>query len=183
MSLIAKGTGEKFETPPCGLQPAICANVYDLGYQKGLEGKIQHKCALLWELAEKKQDGERFMVTKLYTLSLNEKANLRKDLTSWRTRDFTDAELEGFDLENIIGKTCQLNLVATQRNGSTYVNVDSVLPAARGLPPMVVIVGRDFCPEWIKKMVANALPPPQAPNGSEAPQHAEGESFTDDIPF
>lgn len=179
--MVIKETGEKFETPPVGLQPAVCVNVFDVGFQKGMEGRILHKCVLLWELAEKKPDGERFMVTKIYTASLNEKANLRKDLASWRTRDFTSEELAGFELDNIIGKTCQLNLVAATRNGSTYVNVDAVLPAVKGLPPMTPVADRTFCPAWVQKMIQNQLPPPKQDDAPAAQPH--GENFTDDIPW
>lgn len=177
--MVVSGSTEQFETPPVGLQPAVCVNVFDLGFQKGMNDRIVKKCVILWELAEKKTDNNRFQVTKIYTASLNEKANLRKDLASWRTRDFTDEELSGFDLDNIIGKTCQLNLVASQRNGSTFVNVDSVLPAVKGLPPMVPETGRDFVPEWVKKMQTTALPPPAHGENHQQNQAPIG----DDIPF
>lgn len=177
--MVVSGSTEQFETPPTGLQPAVCVNVFDVGFQKGLNDKIQKKAVILWELVEKKTDNTRFLVTKIYTASLNEKANLRKDLASWRTRDFTESELAGFDLDNIIGKPCQLNLVATSRNGNTYVNIDSVLPAMKGGPVLVPETGRDFTPEWVKKMQANALPPPA--QGAQNQSHED--HFTDDIPF
>lgn len=78
--MVIKETGEKFETPPVGLQPAVCVNVFDVGFQKGMEGRILHKCVLLWELAEKKPDGERFMVTKIYTTSSRRRVPRRLDL-------------------------------------------------------------------------------------------------------
>jgi hypothetical protein len=179
--MVVSGSNEQFETPPVGLQPAVCINVFDIGFHKGLNDKIMHKCVLLWELGEKKTDGNRFLVTKIYTASLGEKASLRKDLASWRTRDFTEDELKSFDLDNIITKNCQLNLVATSKNGSTYVNVDSVIPASKSAAPLVPETGRDFIPEWVKKMQTEALPPPKAPEPGKAP--AQSDHFDDDIPF
>lgn len=179
--MIVSGSSESYETPPVGLQGAVCVNWFDIGFQPGMEGKIAHKIVALFELAERKSDGKRFLVTKLYTASLNEKANLRKDLASWRTRDFTSEELAGFELDNTIGKSCQLNLVADTRNGSTYVNVQTVLPAAKGLPAIIPETGRDFIPEWVKKKIAEQLPAP-AKNHTGAPP-PQSDDFTDDIPF
>lgn len=179
MSVIVKEEGGTYEAPPLGLQPAVCVNVLDVGYHKNNFDKLQHKVVVLWELEARKSDGSRFTMGKTYTASLNEKANLRKDLKSWRTRDFTPAELEGFDLEAVIGANCQLNLISADRNGKTYTNIDSVMPKAKGqeLRPETP---RGSIPEWVQKMMNEALPPPAEGHAPAAPG---GEEFTDDIPF
>jgi hypothetical protein len=68
-------------------------------------------------------------ISKNYTVSLAEKATLRKDLVSWRGKEFTSEELRGFDLKNILGAWAMLS-VATSigNNGKEYTNVVSVNP-------------------------------------------------------
>jgi len=180
VSVIVKEEGGTYEAPPLGLQPAVCINVLDVGYHKNSFDKLQRKVVVLWELEARKSDGFRFTMGKTYTASLNEKANLRKDLKSWRTRDFTPAELEGFDLEHVIGANCQLNLISAERNGKTYTNIDSVMPKAKG-QELTPENPRSYVPDWVKKMMDEALPPPEE---GHAPPAASGDGFEDDtIPF
>jgi hypothetical protein len=65
-------------------------------------------------------------ISKRYTLSLNEKASLRKDLQSWRGRPFTPAELAGFDVSKLIGANCLLSVLHQDRAGATYANISSI---------------------------------------------------------
>lgn len=138
MPIIAKGTTYDRTLPTAGLHLAVCVDVIDLGDEvtpfkdeKTGENKIQHKCRVVWELDEKHPDFEGpHRVGQKYTLSLNKQANLRKDLERWRGRAFTDAELEGFDLEKLIGVSAQLNIVHT--DDGEWANVDTVLPAPKG---------------------------------------------------
>jgi hypothetical protein len=66
---------------------------------------------------------------KNYTFSWAEKANLRADLQSWRGKPFTQEEMRRFDLKNILGAWCMLNVI--EKPGSDnkmYVNVAGVSP-------------------------------------------------------
>ena len=51
------------------------------------------------------------LIAKEYTVSLNEKANLRKDLESWRGKEIQPTELEGFDMTNLLGVQCTLQIM------------------------------------------------------------------------
>ena len=77
------------------------------------ETKKRHSVFLYWELDEKMSDGKPFSIMKQYTLSLNEKSALFLHLCSWRNKKFTDDELKGFDLTNILGCTCELEVEYT----------------------------------------------------------------------
>ena len=72
-------------------------------------------------------------ISREYTLSLHKKANLRADLESWRGKGFTDRELEGFDLENILGKNCMLNIIHKQTEKAIYANIVSVMPLMKNM--------------------------------------------------
>jgi len=58
---------------------------------------------------------------------------------SWRGKAFTDDELMGFSLKNVLDKWCMINITHTQKGDKTYANVTGVsaVPAAikkAGLP-------------------------------------------------
>jgi hypothetical protein len=42
---------------------------------------------------------------------MNEKSNLRKDLKSWRGKDFTEEEARSFDITKLLGAPCMLNII------------------------------------------------------------------------
>lgn len=142
MSLIAKDTGTErtFELAPAGAFAARCFRVIDLGTQtltiKG-ETKMAHQCLIGWELSKQMADGRPFTINEKYTVSLHEKAKLRTVLESWRGRKFTEAERKGFDLKNILGKVCFVNIVHADKGDKAYANIASVMPVPDGMtsPP------------------------------------------------
>jgi hypothetical protein len=127
--------GGEFEQPPVGTHVARCVKVIDIGTQKGEyngEANIRRQTIIGWELPnELMGTGAPFVVSKFYTASLSEKANLRKDLANWRGRDFTKEELAGFEAKNIIGKPCMLSLTT---NDKGKVRVTGVMALPKGTP-------------------------------------------------
>tara|TARA_R110002020_G_scaffold49241_1_gene140287 strand:- start:1526 stop:1996 length:471 start_codon:yes stop_codon:yes gene_type:complete len=71
---------------------------------------------------------------KQYTLSLNEKAALYKDLCAWRKKQFTDEELKGFDLTNVLGVTCDIDIGETKTGKSKVIAVYSPDGGAKKQP-------------------------------------------------
>lgn len=108
--------GTAFEQAPVGNHTAICIGIIDLGTQtgeyKGEETK-RRQVLMTWELPEElRDDGQPFIISKFYTRSLGEKANLTKDLISWLGKM---PELP-FDPKALLGKGC--NLTVTEREGT-----------------------------------------------------------------
>lgn len=143
MSFIAKDSGGgDFKKVPPGAYIGRCYSLIDLGTQltTGQHGeKMQHKIRIGWELfGEDEQgnpltmqvDGKEMPITisKNYTVSLHEKANLRKDLAAWRGRDFTDEEAKAFDVSKLLGAYCMVNATTSETNGKTYTNVAGLTP-------------------------------------------------------
>lgn len=154
MAFIVKDNGgEDFERLEAGMYQAVCVAVVDLGIYDSPFGKNK-RCALCFETAETMKEGDNtgkpFYFTKLYSPSLSKKSNLRKDLANWRGRDFTDQELLGFDLDNILGVNCQLNLVQIEKNDKTYTNIATINPSIKGMQP-IRATGQDL-PDWLKEM-------------------------------
>lgn len=139
MAIIAKTSEKEFTPAPEGLWPAVCVDVLDLGIQKTPWGEA-HKIELRWILEEKDpKTGKPFLLLKRYTLSLHEKANLRRELETWRGRKFTPDELQGFDLEKLLGANCQLQVIHNIKDeGQVYANVQAIVPPARGLLKLAV---------------------------------------------
>lgn len=128
-----------FSPCPAGTFTAICYRVIDLGTQRtnyNGEEKTAHKVLLSWELVdEKMDDGRPFTISASYTWSMHEKSSLRKILESWRGATFKDSDFGpgGFDIRNVIGKPCTLNIVQSSKNGSVYSNVSSVGKPLKGI--------------------------------------------------
>jgi hypothetical protein len=73
--------------------------------------------------------GEPMSISKNFTLSLAEKATMRKDLQAWRGRDFTPEELRGFELKNVLGAWAMITASkALGGNGKEYTNIVSINP-------------------------------------------------------
>ncbi len=141
---VSDSGGGDFEQPPAGTQVARCVRIIDIGTQFGeYQGKpnAARKIVVSWELpnalmTEGDYAGKPFLVAKWYTASIGEKANLRKDLVNWRGRDFTEDELRGFDVKNILGAPCLLSLTANEKK---KVRVTGIMKPPQGAtcPPQI----------------------------------------------
>lgn len=171
MGLTLKETGAAFELCPAGTYQARCYAIADLGSQAinfNGETKLMQKLVILWELSERMQDDRPFAISKFYTASLNEKANLRKDLESWRGRAFTPEELEGFSMAKVVGTNCLLNVIHSKdKQGRDRADISSIMALPKGMPslePVNDLVYLDFddfdsnayerLPQWIRTKIA-----------------------------
>ncbi len=205
MPLIAKQKGEDFPPIRAGAYTAVCITVADVGMSRGGRYKPQHKVFVQWELIGQtiamQRDGERVelprVIGKFYTLSLSKKARLRGDLESWRGRLFTDQELKGFDLFNILGAPCQLGIVhETGADGNTYTNVGTIMGLAPGTPKPVarsplLRYSRDEpgdferLPDWLQGRIMDgeAAMPAAEPSAASGETQDSGVEFDDPLPF
>lgn len=136
--------GGDFTPPPAGTHLATCYRVIDLGTQLGEwkgKPKQQYKIIISWELHcdEKMDDGRAFTVSQRYTYSMSEKANLRKNLESWRGVPFTEADFagppNGFHIRKLIGAPCLLSIIHESKDGKTYANIASISRLMKGMTP------------------------------------------------
>jgi hypothetical protein len=131
-----------FDPVPQGLHHAVCYGLYDLGTQfQEKFGTYIRKVLIAWEIP-----GERILIEKdgvkmdlpramsrQYTQSLHEKSNLRKDLESWRSKAFTEEELEGFDLKTVLGANCLLQVIHKTKDGRTFANVANIVSLPKNM--------------------------------------------------
>jgi hypothetical protein len=203
--IAANSGGGDFKRVPVGVYIGRCYSLIDLGTQKteGQYGvKFQHKIRISWELFGEDEQGNPLTInvdgvempmtiSKSYTVSLHEKAGLRKDLASWRGKDFTEEEAAGFDVSRLIGAYCMLNITSSESNGKTYSNISSITPLPAALKnnkpspvhsnvifnlddPDFEVFGRFY--EKLQATIKNS------PEWAEL-QRNHGQHNTEDIPF
>ena len=172
MSLTVNANAKPTIEPiPEGTYLAVCGLLVDLGVQYNKNYDTSRRMVMIgWEIPEEtyEVDGQKKprMVYNRYSASLNEKSNLRKDLAAWRGRDFTVEELVAFDLVNVVGTSCYLNIIHNENNGKTYANISSIMAlprkAERGKlsePPLVFNLDTaseadiEQLPAWIADIV------------------------------
>jgi hypothetical protein len=173
MPIIASAkSGGNFTPISEGVHCAACISIIDIGVQISEKfGNKQHKIMITWEfpdeMIEIEGESKPRVLSKEYTLSLSEKASLRAHLEAWRGKKFTETELEGFDLKNILGKTCQIQIIHTEKGGNTYANVAALMALPKGMPqlkPISEVLYFDLSseraldeistlPEWIQDKV------------------------------
>ena len=198
MSIIAtsEGTTQR-QLPPSGAHPARAVQMIYLGtHTKDWQGESKQKklVRITWELptelAEFKEgEGEQpFIVSKTYTLSLHEKAALRKDLESWRGKAFTEAEAQGFDVAVLLGKECLLGIIHATKGDKTYANISSIsrLPKGMVCPPAINPLVEysvtshnadvfNNLPEFIQKQITESAEWKASRSGSQRPAATEPE--------
>lgn len=146
MSLVVSNSGggeSNFKPVPPGMHLARCYRVIDMGTQRSEwqgDVKLLHKIMIQFEVHGEDEEGnpmvtnkgEPMSISKNYTASLGEKSNLRKDLVTWRGREFTADELKGFQMENLLGVWAMLSVAkSTGNNGKEYTNIMSINPVPK----------------------------------------------------
>ena len=200
MALTArdKGGGD-FVLIPEDLHLAVCYGIWDIGTQFSERyGKSVHKVVIVWEIpgcrGEFEKDGKiqnlPRAISKRYRISLHKKADLRKDLESWRGQKFTDEELKGFDLKRLLGVPCQIQVLHNKVDEKVYTNISAIIKAPKGTKliaenPLKFFSFEDEgaipkgTPEWIMDLIR------QSEEFKKTGTH-EGEEHDlpdDDIPF
>ena len=140
MALIAKesGGGGTFTPVPPGMYLARCYRIVDLGTQKSeYLGQVKSLPKVMLQFEVHGEDeagkplvtakGEPMSISKNFTLSLAEKATLRKDLQTWRGKEFTPEELRGFSVDNVLGAWAMIAITkAMGNNGKEYTNIANI---------------------------------------------------------
>ena len=151
MAINATSSGVKRELIPSGNYVARCYQMIEIGTVKELfqgEEKTMSKVRIGWELPTElkvfsEEKGEQpCVISKEYTLSMNEKATLRKMLASWRGKDFTEAEAKSFGITNLVGIRCMLLVIeksSAKDPSSVYNEIETVsqMPKVFPCPPQV----------------------------------------------
>ena len=153
MAIIAtnKGGESNYTLIPAGNHIARCYSMVELGTLTEVilgQEKQVHKIRLTFELPDELKvfnadKGEQpCVISKEFTLSMNEKSNLRAFLKSWRGKDFTDEEAASFDVTKLLGVPCLLNIIhkpSKKDPSRIYDEIASATPLMKNMtcPPQV----------------------------------------------
>lgn len=200
MPIMAKEKGGDFKLCPAGTHIGICNLIADLGLQKTFYGD-KHKVYIRFEIPDERveytKDGKTISgpmsVGLTVSPSLSKKATLRSLLESWRGREFTKEELEGFDLFKVLGAPCQVVVIHQKAdNGNTYANIKALVPLPKGMAKPTSEIGLlkyspdepselEKLPEWIREKIAHQVS--ATPEDEPHTETPGGKFEDDDIPF
>jgi hypothetical protein len=135
--------GSKREPIPAGTFAARCYEMIQIGTNVELingEPKTLNKVRITWELPTemkvfKEEKGEQpLVISKEFTLSMHEKATLRKFLESWRGKSFTEDESKAFDITKLLGAPCMISVIhSVSKQGNTYAEISTVTTVPKGM--------------------------------------------------
>ena len=142
MGLVAKaneGRGSSFIPVPSGMHLARCYRIVDLGTQESsYKGEVRRVHRAMFQFEVHSEDaqgnplvtsnGDPMTVTKTFTVSLGDKATMRKDLETWRGKPFTPEERNHFELRNVLGQWAMITVSENESNGKVYTNIANINP-------------------------------------------------------
>lgn len=196
--------GSDFKKVPTGNHVAVCNMVADVGLQQtsfGAKHKIYIRFEIPAERTEYEKDGQKFegpmTIGMFFTASLSKKASLRPFLEAWRGRAFTKEELEGFDLFNVLGAACMLNVIhqpAENDPTKIYANIASIAALPKGFQkpkaenPLLKYSPEDQddfkkLPEWLQEKIKKQMSETPEDEGQGAAPTGGTPFEDDDIPF
>lgn len=135
------GGDGQYEPHPEGVFLARCVDVVDLGEKveqfENNPKKLVRKIALVFvtgEFREFNGKPELHTLTKEFTASFGDRANLRKFAESWRGKSYKDAELtNGIDFGKMAQQFAQISVEhKVSRAGRTFANIASISPVMKG---------------------------------------------------
>jgi len=171
MAIVATKKEQKdFEIPADGLYQAVLADVIDLGNLPTNYGE-KHRVRFIFILPDTDSEGRPFRLMQQMTLSLHEKSIMFKAVRRLLGKD----PGESLDLETLIGKQCQLDVIQNEgAEGKMYANIATILAPIKnqavGIPADFV---RDCNKEKDQKPAQRAAPktaPKNASVGTSAPK-------------
>lgn len=138
--------GEPGYTPaPEGQYQAVCADVIDLGERleqfQGNTPKIVRKAAIVFQLSEINPDTDKpFEPSVEKTVAFGPSAGLRKFLSQWRGKAYTDSEAAaGVPLAKLVGVNAILQIEhKVSASGRTYAKISNIMPPMAKMPKLTV---------------------------------------------
>lgn len=214
MAIKAKVSNYVRELIEPGNYTAVCYKMIHIGTVEDTymsEKKEMDKLRIGWELVDEmrvfdeSKGPQPLVIDKEFTLSLGDKATLRKFLKSWRGKDFTEKEAEEFDITRLVGAACLLNIIVkTKKDGSgQYNDVEAATPLPKSIPkpkginkPFILDFEENWSdekfeslPDFIKDKLKTSheyaeLRSPGLVNTPAEPENVQTEDdISDDLPF
>lgn len=132
---------------PAGSHVARLVSIIYIGTLQSQFGEA-YKVRFTWELPNelhKFKEGEAekpFVVSKKFTLSMHEKATLRKFSTGIVGRKMSDEEATVYDIDDMLGRESLITITHTESDKGVFADVESANPLPKGM----------VCPSAVNKL-------------------------------
>lgn len=191
-SVTARDHGGGFDPHPEGQFAMLCVDVVNLGRKidqyPGQPAREVEKAALVFASGER-QENELRTVTAEMTLSMNEKASMRKFLESWRGKSYTAEQAEaGVPLDKLHGQAALVSVQhITTKAGRRFAKVISISPLPKAMPaPPASVLDEYTRPKFLedrKLEFMRQVAAHRAQHGAADPGPPPMEDDLDDLPF
>jgi hypothetical protein len=127
---------------PAGTHVARLYQIVHIGtshFEYQGQQKSSDKIRLTFELCNEKREfkegeGEKpLSISREFGLSMGKKSHLRPFVENMLGVALQDTEAYNFDLEDLLGRDCLLNVVHTEKNGNTYADIKGATPLPKGM--------------------------------------------------
>lgn len=208
MSLVPPSPTSNHPPMPTGRIKARCHFMASVGRQavdwQG-EKKLQPKVVIGFMFPEHTHTfnddagPEPYYKSKTYTFSMHPKSALRRDLTAWRGKAFSDAEANSFDIATVLGTALEINIIEGDKEDARWIDSLMKIGNQADCPPLPNAPieysidahnADDFAqlPKWVQEMAMasidwkapGAAPSEPVATGGNIDPMAEDAS---DIPF
>jgi hypothetical protein len=135
----AKHTATQFQPHPEGQFVVRCVDAINMGQKvesfQGAPPKLVQKCVLVFQSGEKNEDGRLHEVSAEMTISMGERANLRKLLEQWRGKSYTDEQARaGVPVHKLVGQPALMTVEHKKSNsGRIYAKISSIAPLPKAM--------------------------------------------------
>lgn len=144
-TIVARGSDSKFKPHPDGQFVGQCVDTIDLGEKvQDFPGTIPYlapTCALVFRTGEKNDEtGEFIDIAREFTVSMGEKANLRKFLEQWRGKPYTADQVDaGVPIDKLTGNHGLLSIAhRTSGKGRVYANITACVGVPKQMATALV---------------------------------------------
>lgn len=137
MGKVATGGGEPRELIPVRTYMGVVCGIFDIGTQPGGQYGPNAQFIIMFELhtrrgPSKDAKGNIFTISSFVNFYLGSRArpaNLLKLVEALESRTLTDAEIKvGVDIESLLGKSCQVQVIHEQKEKGTRAVIGSTMP-------------------------------------------------------
>ena len=140
---VKEGLTPKLPPMEPGVYLAVCVGVIGIGEQYDKwANEYQNKVMLVWEIPSETVEINGKQETRLqdkeFKWSDYETSNLRSVASTLMGRSFSDTEFRNFDLDDLVGTSCQIQVVQSSTGKSSYVKSVVALPKGFPIPKATV---------------------------------------------
>lgn len=168
---IKSGVKPSLPPVPGGTYLATCVYSIDIGEQlckykdkKSYNNQVMLGFELSGITVEVDGKQEPRILGRTFNVSKSKKSALRKFVSAWGAKEFSDEEFLGVDTDDLVGRPAMLNIVLNE--SGEYSNIEAIMQAPAGIPVPVAMstlirfnmdpwdqAAYDALPEWAQMRI------------------------------